>query len=93
MDDVRTVEAVSKKASAAEEKGEYDAAFRLYVDAADRFLTLIRQSSSTSASARKKLTAEAQRCLLRAEKIKALKKDLKPLTKSIFDLCPFSFPS
>ena len=60
----------------------FDKAFRLYLKAAEQFLHLSRQS--TDDRTRTLCKAEAAKALERAEKIKAVKQDVRPVPKDEF---------
>lgn len=68
---------VYSKAAKAELERDYDRAFQLYLKAADGFLHLDSTTSDTSIRAACK--TEAGKALDRAEKIKAIKRDLTPV--------------
>lgn len=68
---------VYSKAAKAELERDYDRAFQLYLKAADGFLHLDRTTSDTSIRATCK--SEAGKSLERAEKIKAIRRDLTPV--------------
>lgn len=87
--DVQSIELISKKAAIAEYDGDYDEAFKLYVDAAQSYLHIVRRGNVGGQKAfgeafRKNLNKEAQKCLERAERIKVAKKNLTPLPKDPF---------
>ena len=83
--DVKSIEHISRKATLAEINGDYNEAFRLYITAAQSYLRLVRgEVGVVGEAARKSLTKEASRCLERAERIKAAKKDLVPLPRDPF---------
>ncbi|KAI0753163.1 hypothetical protein C8Q80DRAFT_1097736, partial [Daedaleopsis nitida] len=70
------------KAASAELSKEYDKAFRLYINAAEQFLHLSRQT--TNEKLRLVYKGEAAKAVERAEKIKAVKQDIQPIAKDAF---------
>ncbi|KAM5543052.1 hypothetical protein V8D89_003436 [Ganoderma adspersum] len=70
------------KAANAELAKDFDKAFRLYIQAAEQFLQLSRQVDNDRLQARCK--GEAAKALERAEKIKAVRQDIKPVIKDEF---------
>lgn len=87
--DVQSIELISRKAALSEFNGDYDEAFKFYVNAAQSYLRIVRGNSIDSSrtineGVLKNLKKEAQKCLERAERIKSAKKDLAPLPKDPF---------
>ncbi|TBU43387.1 hypothetical protein BD309DRAFT_991045 [Dichomitus squalens] len=70
------------KAANAELSKDYDKAFSLYIQAAEKYLQLSRQAVNDRTRALHK--GEAAKALERAEKIKALRHDVKPVVKDEF---------
>ena len=63
--------------------GNFDHAFRLYVEAAKAYLALANNAANEKDRVKSK--SEAKKCLERAEKIKAAKKDtIKPIIQDHF---------
>lgn len=75
-------QALSAKATRAEGANDYDAAFMTYIQAAKSFLHI--SQTAPAGSLREKSKSAAAKCLERAERIKAVKKDLTPVRKDIF---------
>ncbi|KAJ8473861.1 hypothetical protein ONZ51_g7595 [Trametes cubensis] len=75
-------EAQYSKAANAELAKDYDRAFRHYVKAAEHFLLLSRHA--TDDRPRTLYRAQAAKALERAEKIKAIKQDIRPAVKNPF---------
>lgn len=75
-------DALRNKATQKELAGDLDAAFALYVQATQSYLQLSRTSNSPAARDLYKLSAT--RCLERAERIKAVKRDLPLIKKDPF---------
>ena len=71
-----------QKGANAELARDFDKAFRLYLKAAEQFLHLNRQT--TDERLRAQCKAEAAKALERAEKIKAVKQDVRPVAKDEF---------
>ncbi|KAF8627516.1 hypothetical protein AX15_004392 [Amanita polypyramis BW_CC] len=69
--EVRAAEATYTKATQAELAKNYDAAFRLYIKAAEGYLHLSRLSGTAGEAQKTKWKASATRALERAEKIKS----------------------
>ena len=73
------------RATTAEHWQDYDAAFRLYLAAAQAYLHRARTLPVDQQEERKKCKEDAGKCLERAERIKAARKDtLKPQVRSPF---------
>ncbi|KAI0359564.1 cysteine proteinase, partial [Trametes cingulata] len=70
------------KAANAELAKEYDRAFRQYIKAAEQFLFLGRQA--TEEQLRALYRGQAAKALERAEKIKSVKRDIRPVAKDEF---------
>ena len=78
-----SIQAIANKAKIKELAGDHNAAFKLYVTAAQDFLHLSKVFQDEKERARCKQAASA--ALMRAEKIKAFKNDsLKPLARDFF---------
>lgn len=75
-------DALRNKATQKELAGDLDAAFALYVQATQSYLHLSRTSNSPAA--RDLYKVSATRCLERAERIKATKRDLPLIKKNPF---------
>ena len=73
---------LSAKATRAEGTNDYDTAFMTYIQAAKSFLHI--SQTAPAGSLREKSKSSAAKCLERAERIKAAKKDLTPVRKDIF---------
>ncbi|PIL33578.1 hypothetical protein GSI_04201 [Ganoderma sinense ZZ0214-1] len=70
------------KAANAELARDFDKAFRLYIHTAEQYLQLSRQVDNQKL--RTQYKGEAAKALERAEKIKAVKQDIKPVVKDEF---------
>ena len=78
-----SIQAIANKAKIKELAGDHNAAFKLYVTAAQDFLHLSKVLQDEKERARCKQAAST--ALVRAEKIKAFKNDgLKPLARDFF---------
>lgn len=75
-------DALASKASQKELGGDLDGAFSLYVQATQSYLHLSR--TATSPHLRDQHKASATRCLERAERIKAAKRDVTPVQRDRF---------
>jgi calpain-7 len=75
-------DALASKASQKELGGDLDDAFSLYVQATQSYLHLSR--TATSPHLRDQHKASATRCLERAERIKATKRDVTPVQRDRF---------
>lgn len=71
-----------QKATRAEVDRSYDQAFELYIAAAQSYLQHVR--NAVHERDRKKYKLDAHKCLERAERIKAAKRDLAPLVRNPF---------
>lgn len=69
-----------RRAARAEHERSLDEAFKLYVTVAQTYLRLLR--TAPNEQERTKYRAEANKCLQRAENIKAVKKDLAPVARN-----------
>ncbi|OJT10574.1 hypothetical protein TRAPUB_12910 [Trametes pubescens] len=75
-------EAQYSKAANAELAKDYDRAFRQYAEAAKQFLLLSRQA--TEGRLRTHYRNQAGKALERAERIKAVRRDVRPVAKDEF---------
>lgn len=83
-------QALYTKAAQAELGKDYDRAFRHYVKAAEQFLSLSRHAPE--GRLRTHYRGQANKALERAEKIKAVRRDVKPVAKDEFSesMCAYS---
>ena len=75
-------DALYQKATAAELSQDYDAAFKLYISAAQSFLQVVRSSPAVGASGSSRYKERAGTCLARAEAIKSARKEALKATPS-----------
>jgi calpain-7 len=74
--------ALLSKATGAEQRQDWDQAFQLYIKAAESFLSLYRSTPHKTLRSEYKICAG--KALERAEKIKAVKRDLTPVVVNPF---------
>jgi calpain-7 len=77
------MQAVANKAIAKEHAGDLESAFALYTEAAKSHIYLARVAPSSSA--REKASAVSDKLLGRAERIKAVRRELRPAPRNVLD--------